>query len=360
MKTFRSIRRVGVEAAFTVDANTFLIDTTGPTLTLTLTTWLHVAGNPRARIASFDLEIRDARMIAFADPLDGGVYLEPEPNVRPRELRREYDVHDATTASRVISAGFVDAGGAADFARFEQEVMYPFLWVNLRGLVRAVFRSIPLPQLLRMFRNIAPVPSIECDIVDGYLMAWTKEARVVIADCETPKTEARLLPRMTSTPASLPWSPLDYADPPVVFYLSSTAWMNGPCGLRVDLAGSGITGNGEATSDLTIELQKALLKGKLETKGEVDAGSVNLIPNGLLASVIPEIVEWLLESGILRVDTSFGDRSEMTLFDLLNLQQQLLQAATRVSENSLLIPLGVKGLDGLAEGKGETKSATEQ
>jgi hypothetical protein len=391
-----------VEAAFAIVGGSFKIDT-GPSLSISIETWLHVVGKPKDRIVTFHFDITRAAMNAYADQTDGNVYVEPDATARPK-LAKGFE-YDNDRDAHLIAAGYVDATTkSADVTRFEQEVLYPFLWVNLRGMVRSIFRSIPLPQVLKMFRAFAPVPPIRCSITDDYLLSWTDEAKVTLEACGGDTGERLIQAQWNATTGTpLPWSPFDNDTPPIVLYISAvpllewhagalkpgvvlsaeqsgfvswgvyggvgvqsltvtlkpssrggtisanaelfaegyaTAWMNGPCGVRIDLIGAAFNGPGHLTADVEVKYDDVAkrLRGSIATKAELDASKLNLTPAGLLVIVYVEVLEWLLKTGILRVDTSFEDRSELTMFDTLRLTDiNRVSFLQRVGEGSVLL-----------------------
>jgi len=391
----------GVEAGFEFDPTNLKIETNHGTISFKLMIWLHLAGSAADRIVSFDFEFVDETIEITVDQAGAGVYFEPDPTAN---LMLSQQTVDPNADQHLKDGGFVDASGNADWTRFNNEVLFPFLWINSRGLIRSIFRSIPLPQLFKLFRCILPVAPFYAQIESGHLCIWTDRATAVIPGCggENPVKDIPAKTWEKVTGVAFPWSPRDenepawalyYSAPPIIDWHAdvfrpavaihtetdgfvgfsvdaalsleslrvvfnpsavggtisafaglraagyASAWINGPCGIRTDVATTALTGNGgaAATFALAFDNPGQKLDANLAITADIDRGSVNLTTGGVLGFVVGEIVELLYKTGTLRIDSSYEHRSQTMLLDYSSLGLGNLDLWQRVSEDSILV-----------------------
>jgi hypothetical protein len=125
----------------------------------------------------------------------------------------------------------------------------------------------------------------------------------------------------------------------------ASAWLNGPCGVRLDVITASLTATGQATATLTVttNIQALQLKSVFTVSGNIDKGSINISTGGLLGPIIGEVVEWLIKIGALRVDSTFSERGETVLSALERLEIRDPVVFQRVAEQSVLFGLVENG-----------------
>jgi hypothetical protein len=208
-----------VAAAFKTDVDSFVVNTDTGALSLDLEVYLHVAGSPMDVIAVFKYSVSEGPTRPVVDQSDLHVYLEPGPGAT-LVLKTWDKTKDAD--GLIKGLGYVDLQGEPDWVRFNQEVISPFIWINGRGLLRAVYRSIAVPQVFDFMRVIKPSPPINAKIVPDYLMTWSLDAAVDYKQC----SDAKKAPpgKQKATPVlgvKKPWSKIDDQVPPIVTYYGS-------------------------------------------------------------------------------------------------------------------------------------------
>lgn len=116
-----------------------------------------------------------------------------------------------------------------------------------------------------------------------------------------------------------------------------SAWMNGPCGLRIDLVNAAIQADGTLTATAEVFWQPASyeLKAALDVHGDIDRRSVNVNTGGLIGSIIGDVVEWLYRIGVIKIDTQYRHHSESMLLDTATIMP--LSPSLRVGRRSALI-----------------------
>jgi hypothetical protein len=368
-----------VEAAFTTDATSFNLDRAAHTVSLNVSVWLHVAGNPAQRIATLTYAVTQAPLGIIIDQTTLTVSFEPRGmgTIAPNP-------GTVVDPQAVIAAGYITSTGAPDLDRFNQEVYFPFLWNVSQGLVRSVIRSLPVPQPLAAMTVIRPVTPVKAELVDDYLLVWSELATAVVPDCaEQPSP----IP-----PSSLTWqlrpgspqpsSPFDTLNPPFAIYYAAqpvlnwhsavlkpavlvsqsggsvvgwrfdaaigldtllvelvpaanggsieasaalkvvgvaSAWLNLPCG-PVGLVSGAVQADASATAGLTMtyDASSYRIDTVLDAHGAINGGSVVISTGGALGifgSILGDLVNWLVHLGIIHIDTQFSQRGSTAIWD---------------------------------------------
>lgn len=388
-----------VQAGFTTSSNDISISDQWK-LKFTIDIWLHVANNDSKKIITSRWQFTGTQLEPFVDQQAGKVYLQTAPLGNPP--KPVSDTRDPNADQYLIDIGYVK-GGAPDWARFNEEVVYPFLRVNSRGLLAGIVRAIPLPQVFSFFKTVTPIPPIEAAIRDGYLLCWTENARINLPLCDAPPAQMQPTTNWKSNGA-LPQSPWDASSPPTALYIAAkpllqwystglmpavmiskeqegfigwsidaaaglksleitlvanpaggeitghaelrilgfaTAWMNGPCGVRLDVISAGITADGSLDAKWKIFSEPASkrIKMMLDVNGQIDRGSINIAGGGLIGVVLGDLIEALIKTGLIEINTDYRDRTESVLFDAAQLINRIPNVFRRVGNRSILCGL---------------------
>lgn len=394
-----------VAASFSVDPATFRMDGLSGAISLDLDLWLHQQGDPATAIYVMGYRLQDEAVVAGIDHAAQRIFLEPRAGSTARIHSQSWGA-DADLV--LVRLGYVDAAGLADRARFQSEVITPFQWLNARGLLRAIVRSFPVPDVFSWFETIRPVGAISADVGAGYLIAWSESAAIAIPDCALPPSQGQGPSVVPDVVAGVPkpWSAFDLRAPGLMLYYAATplldwhagvfmpavafhqehdgfpgwavdghvgvqrlrvrfepradggaltfdgelrvlghasSWINGPCGLRVDVGTATFSGPGTLQGELAVSYSRALmaLRSALAVAIDVPSHTLNLSAGGLLGGAWIEIVEWLLRAGVVRLDLGMQNRSEQTLLDLLqqSVDHGAATAFKRVAERSVAVVL---------------------
>ncbi|AVP97415.1 hypothetical protein C7S18_09505 [Ahniella affigens] len=387
-------------ASFDVDPAAFSMEPKTGAISLDLNIWIHDRADANNPIYKLQYLLRDEPVSAGVDLAGMKVFLEPQ------NARAVVHAHDFSHGADpiLIRLGFVDALGMADRSRFATEVAFPFIWLNAQGLMRAIVRSFPLPDVFSWFKTILPAGAIIAEIQSGYLAAWSEQVAISIPSCGLPPA-ARPAPKVVADAIlgnPKPWSPADSSEPMLAIYLSeqplldwhaqalmpaiafhqeddgfpgwsvdghvgvehatitfapsatggsltvaaalrlhafASSWINGPCGLRLDVASAAISGPGSLRADFSVNYSDSLraLRSALSVEIDVPPGDLNITAGGMLPGAFAELVEWLLRAGVIHVDIGLRARSEQTLLDLVESASRLGRAFVtgRVAEHSV-------------------------
>jgi hypothetical protein len=208
----------GLAASFDVDTNSFQWDDAG--ISLNLRIWIHASGSPLNEIYSLSYELLQQRVQPEGDQTTQQVVLSC---IGQAQIRTEG--WGANADAELQRAQYVDAAGNPDRARFLAEAVYPFKWINAVGLLRAIVRSFPIPDLFSWFQSIRPEGVIATRLVRGHLVAWSKSASVLIPNCASTPSQSHQ-PQISQKTSTLgvakPWSPFDHDEPHLLWYYAAT------------------------------------------------------------------------------------------------------------------------------------------
>lgn len=397
------------EAGFNTDPSKFVLDATQHTITLSLDIYLHLSGSPSATILTFKYDVINAQIRPVVDQSTFELFIEPAKGASSNLSGQTYD---SNADARLITAGYVKPDGTADRQRFEQEIVYPFVWINGQGLVRAIFRSLPIPNIFGSLQTIRPVVPIKTSLDEAYLLVWSEKALVDLPICGaqkplngTPTNQWRLRPGSPS-----PSSPFDTQIPQFGLYFAggtlldwhaelmmpavmvshteggfigwrydaavglqtllvelvpaanggsieasaglaivgvASAWMNGPCGIRIGLIDGTLQGNGHAAASFSVlfDTRSFQVKTVLDINADIDKSSVHITAGGggIITSILADLIEWLYRIGVININTQYSRHSDSTLLDATGLLPAQWNPRMRVGQRSTLLACFPKG-----------------
>jgi hypothetical protein len=386
--------------SFYIDDKTIKISSNWE-LSFDLRVAIHPPGRSRQEIVSIDFAVASVSLLAAYDNSTNQFRWAAPPGARIRNKGETWDTS---------GAGLATIGMTKE--QFLDDIYYGFRWVTGAQLLPTLLSGIPFPQIHEMLGCFRLKPPFRFEQVEDYFVVWTDQVELVSNLCgELEQPDQPPSGRWNRLGSQPPASPYDDRTPEVVLFVGAQkiaswhaqefapaihyrqrgggfvrwsyegwvainsleisleprpdggalllssdlylrahaeAWMDGPCGTRIDAASASISGEGAANAEIALayDLPTSSIVMAMAVQGRIDPSTIDIDTGGLIPAVVGEIFEALVRTGAVRVQSSLSHRSRTTLLDLSILGIGNSNPLRRIGTRSMLVGFSPQSDDG--------------